>query len=299
MCRSAIGLLLLLTILAAADAQELEPRAFAANPIGANFLIGAFTRTAGDVLVDPSLPFADVEATVRSYAAGYGRSFGLADRVASIAVVASHVELDASGEVFEETRAVSRSGPADLRLRFTYSLLSGTAVDAATFARNPPDTTLGASLVIVAPTGRYRSDTLVNIGANRWALKPEVGGSHRIGRWTVEGSVGVWLYSDNEAFFGGGIREQDPIGTLQVHVSYTFRPRLWLAASGTWYTGGRTSVDGERKNDLQRNTRAGLTLAWPLSTSHTLKLGWNTGTSTRIGGDFDTWSLAYQYLWFD
>jgi len=298
MCRSAVGLLLL-SIQFAVGAQELEPRAFAANPIGVNFLIGAFTHTHGDVLVDPSLPITDVDATVRSFAAGYGRTFDLADHVASIALVTPYVELDASGEVLEEARTVSRSGLADLRLRFTFSLLSGSAVDAATFARNLPDTTLGASLSLVAPTGQYRSDRLVNIGSNRWALKPELGGSRRLGRWTVEGSVGAWLYSDNEAFVGGVTREQDPLGTLQVHVSYAFRPRVWLAASGTWYTGGRSTVDGERKRDLQRNTRAGLTLSWPMSPGHSLKLSWNTGTSTRIGGDFDSWSLAYQYLWFD
>jgi len=28
-------------------------------------------------------------------------------------------------------------------------------------------------------------------------------------------------------------------------------------------------------------------------------LAWSTGTSTRIGGDFDSVSLAWQYLWFN
>ena len=51
------------------------------------------------------------------------------------------------------------------------------------------------------------------------------------------------------------MREQDPIGTFQAHVSYTFKPWLWLSADATFYTGGRTTLDGAVKADLQRNSR--------------------------------------------
>ena len=49
------------------------------------------------------------------------------------------------------------------------------------------------------------------------------------------------------------MREQDPIGTLQAHVSYIFKPRLWLAVDATFYTGGRTTLDGTVKTDLQQD----------------------------------------------
>lgn len=30
-----------------------------------------------------------------------------------------------------------------------------------------------------------------------------------------------------------------------------------------------------------------------------MKLAWSTGLTTRIGGNFDTFAVALQYLWFD
>ena len=66
-------------------------------------------------------------------------------------------------------------------------------------------------------------------------------------------------------FFRGVRREQEPIATLQAHVSYTFRPGLWLAADATYYAGGRTTVNGVQKDDRQENTRFGLTFSLPVA----------------------------------
>ena len=107
-------------------------------------------------------------------------------------------------------------------------------------------------------------DKLVNLGNNRWAFRPEFGGARRFGRWNIDGSLGVWFFDDNDAFLGDKERSQDPIPTLQGTLSYTFAPRLWLAASGTWYTGGSTSVEGVSDRNRQDNSRAGLTLAIPV-----------------------------------
>ena len=115
----------------------------------------------------------------------------------------------------------------------------------------------------------------------------------------MDGSIGVWFFTDNREFYGNSVRQQDPIVTLQGHVSYTFRPRLWLSGSLTWYEGGRSTVDGVQKQDKQSNSRAGVTLSLPVTRSQSVKLSCSTGTSTRIGGDFDLFSLTWQYLWFD
>jgi len=120
-----------------------------------------------------------------------------------------------------------------------------------------------------------------------------------LGLWHLEAYAGVWLFTTNDSFYGGQKRKQDPLTSLQAHVSYTFRQRLWLAANATWYRGGSTSLDGVPKADLQENTRLGLTLSLPVGARQSLKLTWNDGASTRIGGDFTTWGVAWQLLWFD
>ena len=281
-----------------ATGQELEARAYAPNPVGARFLVLTYMHSDGDVLLDASSPIADFQVRADSLSTGIGGTFALASRLASLAIAVPYVDGTATGLVNGVPDRADREGLGDLRLRLTLSLLPGSAQSMADFIRAPPDRTLGASLVVNVPTGEYFDDKLINLGANRWAFKPEFGGSRRFGRWNVDGSLGVWLYGDNDEFFGNKERSQEPITTLQGHLSYTFAPRLWLGASGTWYTGGTTSVDGVSDHNRQGNSRAGLTLAMPVGQQNSVKLAWSKGVTARFGGDLDMYSLTWQYLWF-
>ena len=291
--------LALITIAGNCRAQELEARAYSPNPIGARFVVVAGTHSDGDVLLDSSAPIEDFEISADSLALGLGGTFAIGDRLASAGIGVPWMDARATGLVNGVPERADRNGPGDLRLRLSISLLPDSAQDMAAFSKAPPDRTLGASLLIVAPTGEYFEDRLVNIGTNRWALKPEIGGFRRVGRWGFDGSLGVWFFEDNDAFFGGHVREQDPLFSAQGHVSYTFSPRLWLGAGATWYAGGRTVVDGKSDRNTQDNSRAGVTLAVPLGRSQSIKLAWSAGVTARFGGDVETWSLSWQYFWFD
>jgi hypothetical protein len=235
---------------------------------------------------------------VNSAAIFYGRTFGLLGRSASAAIQVPYGWGTLEGNVQEERRSIYRSGLADLRLRLTANLIGGPAMSPREFAARKPRTTLGASVFVVVPTGQYDPAKLVNLGTNRWSVKPEIGLSHPAGRWFLELYAGTWLFTANDDFFGGQHRSQDPIVSLQAHVSYVFRPRLWLAGDATFYTGGRTTVEGVQKADFQRNTRLGMTLALPVKRRSAVKVAWARGVVTRIGGDFTTVSLGYQFLWF-
>ena len=281
-----------------AAGQELEARAYAPNPVGARFLVATWSHSDGDVLLDASAPIQDFEISADSYAAGLGGTFALWERLASAALIVPYIDATATGLVNEVPERADRAGMGDLRLRLTLSLLPGSAQDVTAFKRAPPDRTLGVSMVVSAPTGEYFPDKLVNLSSNRWAVRPEFGGSRRFGRWNLDGSLGVWLYDDNDELLGNRQRSQDPLTTLQGHLSYTFAPRLWLGASGTWYTGGTTSVDGVSDRNRQGNSRAGLTLAIPVGQQNSVKLAWSTGVTARFGGDLDTYALTWQYLWF-
>lgn len=282
-----------------AHAQELEPRAYSPAPTGTNFALAGYARSTGDVLFDPSLAVTDTDARINSVFVGYARTFGLAGRSASLSAVLPYARANISGVVDGARTEAYRSGIADLRMRFAMNLIGGPALTPREFAQRTPETSLGVSLSVVAPTGQYDSSRVINIGSNRWAVKPEIGLSQPIGNWFVEGSAGVWLFADNTNLAGGNTRSQDPLYTYQVHGGYTFRPGLWLAADATYYRGGQTSVNGADKQDLQENSRYGVTLSLPLSTSWSTKLAWANGYSTRIGGDFRTASITFQYRWFD
>jgi hypothetical protein len=147
------------------------------------------------------------------------------------------------------------------------------------------------------PTGQYDPRRLVNPGSNRWAFKPEVGLSKPVGRWTFEVAGGVWLFTTNRNFFGGVQRGQRPLSTVQGHVVYTLRPRMWLAVNGTFYTGGRTVVNGVLNADAQRNSRIGATFSLPVSKRQSVKIAWAKGVTVRFGGDVTTFAVGWQYVW--
>jgi hypothetical protein len=290
---------ILLPLPIASHAQDLEPRAYSASPVGTNFIVASYTRLDGQVLTDPSLPITDVQAKIDLQTLGYVRTFGLAGHAASLAFLAPFAQADVSGKVFDAPNAVHRAGPGDARLRLAVNLIGAPALSPREFAQRQPTTTVGASLTVVAPTGQYTPSRLINVGSNRWAFKPEIGISQPLGKWFAEASAGVWLYTDNNDFFGGQRRSQDPLSVLQLHVGYNLRPGLWLAADAGHYAGGRTQTNGIYNQDRQENKRYGLTLSVPLETGWSTKLSWSNGFATRAGGDFKVISVALQYRWFD
>ncbi len=300
MRRSAFAFALGLGLLGAmhARAQELEPRAYSPAPVGANFFLAAYSYQSGEVLFDPSLPFSDVNAYINMVTGGVGHTFGLFGRFASVAIALPYVFGSVNGNVGEQYTRITRSGLADPRFRFVVNLIGGPALAPKEFFARKPEPTLGFSLVTVIPTGQYSSEKLINIGTNRWAFKPELGFSYPTGRWTFEASAGVWLFTDNTATYPGTVvRSQDPLFSFQAHIGYTVRPGLWVAGDATFYSGGRTYADGVPGDTRQSNTRAGLTVSLPLGRGHSIKLAAATGVSSRIGSRFDTYGIAYQFLW--
>ena len=295
-----VAVLTLAMLARPAGAQDLEPRAYSAAPIGLNFVLLGYTYSTGDVLLDPTLPVEDVRATVNALVVGIGRTFNLFGRTALAVAAQPYAVGDVSGRVGEQAASVSRSGLADSRLKLSMNFLGGRAMTPRDFARAPRSTILGASIAVVPPVGQYYPARLINLGANRWAFKPEVGISKPIGRWTVDAYGGVWLFTSNDQFYTGtSHRRQDPIFAAQGHMSYTWRQRLWTAFDVTWYSGGTTTINDVGKADLVRNARGGATLSLPLGGRQQLKLAYSGAISTRIGGTFRTIGAAWQFSWLD
>ena len=109
--------------------------------------------------------------------------------------------------------------------------------------------------------------------------------------------TGVTLYTDNNDFFDGQAREQEPLLAQQLHVLYGFGRGMWAGLDGTFYAGGRTTVNGTINDDRQSNSRLGLTVGIPVTRHQSLKLHASTGATARIGGKFTTLTLLWQYRW--
>jgi len=300
--RRAIYLTIAVAVLAASPcafvhSQSMEPLSYTNSPIGLNFLIAGYGYQTGNVLVDPSLPVKNVHATVDNAFLAYSRVLDFWGESGSLALVVPYAWLSATGDVFEQQKSVDRTGLADLTLRLSINLFGAPALSLKDFANYHQDTIVGVSLVVTAPSGQYIQSKLVNIGTNRWSVKPAVGVSKAVAPWTFEGEAGVTFFSDNDAYFGDNTRHQDALFSVQGHVIYNITRRMWCALDGTYYTGGRTSVNGTLDNDLQSNSRWGGTYAYSLTRQNSIKLYFSSGVVARTGEEFRIYGIGWQYRW--
>jgi hypothetical protein len=287
----------------AVSAQQLEPRAYSPTPVDVNFAGTFYLHATGGASVDASLPVKNTRVVNELVGVYYSRTFDLLGRQASAGFVLPYAWESGSATVESgvqsQQRTAQRSGPADPAFRFATNLIGGPALSPKEFFEHTPTTALGASLAVVAPFGQYYADRLLNIGANRWAFKPELGLSQPVGPWQLELSGGAWLFGDNPHYFGRARREQDPIVTTQAHVGYNFRRGFWIAADATYYAGGQSTVNGVRNDDRQEATRIGLTLSVPIAEGYSLKFAWSDTVATRLSGSgFTTYTAAFQVTWW-
>lgn len=278
-------------------AQDLEPRAYSNSPTGLSFLIAGYGYAEGSVLNDPSLPLDNVSNNTHAGVFAYATTLNVLGKSAKFDVIAPYVSLAAKGLVLGLPRERYVTGFADPAFRFSMNFIGAPALTAAEFKDYRQDFILGASLRVTAPLGQYNYDKLVNIGTNRWSLKPEIGFSKAVGPWTVEFTPGVTFYTDNGDFFDGQTREVAPLIALQAGVSYTFAPGCWLALNAGYFVGGRTTVDNVENNDEQEGTRFGATLALPVNRHHSVKLYGITGYNAHREHDFQAAGIAWQYRW--
>ncbi|MEN8163702.1 MAG: transporter [Acidobacteriota bacterium] len=279
------------------SAQELEPRAYRTMPMGLNAAAFAYVFSSGNVITEPSIPIQDLDTEAHMVVLGYVRSFGLFGRSANLMLSMPYVSMSGSATVAGSPTEDDRRGWATPRARLAVNLLGGPALGPKEFAEYTQGRNLGISLTMAPPGGQYTSDHLVNFGTNRWAFKPEIGYSSIQGKWIFEGAVGVWLFTTNTDAPGGVTRRQDAIGSFQGHLIYNFTPRLWLALNANYFTGGKSSINGVDMDDLQKNSRVGLTLSLPAGRGKSVKIASHTGAFTSIGADFDIASIAYQVIW--
>lgn len=289
-----------LALLAAGNvaAQDLVPRAYWPAPVGTTALVFGAGHQWGDVVTDPSLPLVGVDSQINNGALGFQRTLNLFGRTSNLQFILPYASGTTKGLVEGEPGRRDVSGFGDFSATLSVNLLGAPAMGPESFIAflRDPEPIIAASIKVVAPTGQYDKDRLINIGTNRWATRLRVGYIQPLAeRWLLEMSVGSWFFEDNDEFIGSK-REQKPITAFDVSIIHEFGQGIWGSIDGTYYIGGRTTVDGTRKFDFQRNSRIGLSLAYPFKRRHILKASYTNGLTTESGGDFDSIGLTYVYV---
>jgi hypothetical protein len=279
-----------------AVAQDLTPRLYWPAPKGTEVIVAGYTHASGDVLFDQTIPLYDVDSDINVGILAYVRTISLWSRSSNIMLELPYSRGTSKGFVGQYPVQTEFSGLSDLGLTLTVNLLGAPSMTREDFLelRADPHPIVGASLKVIAPTGQYDSDKLINVGTNRWATRLQLGSIIPLRlSWLLEAAAGVWLYSDDKDYLPGK-REQDPIYSMEAHVIKRFRPGLWASLDFTHFRGGRQTIGGERLGDVQRNVKIGGTVVLPFAGRHAVKLGYASGTVTKYGSDFDQFLVTYQ-----
>ncbi len=295
-CAAAI-LLYAATASAPALAQDLTPRTYWPAPKGTRLLVFGYSHQTGDVVTDPSIPLTGVDSRIDSGVIAYQQTLDLFGRTGNFQLEVPYVDGTTTGMVSDEPGRRDVAGFGDIAATLTINLIGAPSMSPDEFQelRQTPRPILGASIKIVAPTGEYEKDKLINIGTNRWAVRFRFGYIRPLSRkWLFEMSAGAWFFEDNDEFLGL-TRKQDPIAALNFHFVRRFKPGLWASLDLNYYLGGHSTVGDVRRADLQRNSRLGVSFAYPFKRKHAIKLGISEGVVTESGGDFRTINLNYVY----
>lgn len=156
------------------------------------------------------------------------------------------------------------------------------------------NTVIGASIAVTLPLGQYDEDELINIGNNRWSVRPQFGLVHTRGPWSIELTGSLFKFSDNNSFIDKAVLQQKTLYSAQTHVIYHFKPRFWTTLSAAYAAGGRVYIEKQKTSFEVDNWLWAASFGWALGKSQSLNLTWVSGrTQNQVGRDSDNLLLSW------
>ena len=285
--------------------QDLAPRAYVITAVHSNAITVTYSYNTGNLLFDGAVPITGATANISTPILTYYHSLNFFGRSANVAVSLPYGVGNFRGTALGAEAHLYRSGLLDSFYRFTVNLKGGPAMQPAEYIKWHQKMLIGVSVKIVAPTGQYDPTKLVNWGNNRWAFKTELGYSERWGHWVVDAYGAGWYFTTNQEFFshnqffpGTQTQSESPIFALEGHLSYDFKPRMWISFDANFWHGGETSLNGVANQiTTQKSSRIGVTAAFPITKHQSLKFSYNNGAYINYGGNYQNVSVAWQYSW--
>ncbi|MGI9309092.1 MAG: transporter, partial [Gammaproteobacteria bacterium] len=291
-----IGLLTMTAQLAMA--QDLEPRRWSHLPVGANFASIGYGYTEFDIFVDPTLQLEDVTGDVHTGVLAYVRALDVFGKTGQIDVLLPYSAGRWEGLLEGEPASTRRHGFNDPRVRFAVNLLGSPAQRGAEFVQPAINTILGVAVEVSAPLGEYKDDKLINLGSNRWMVRPQIGVIHNRNKWAAELTASVRFYTDNDDFNVDQTRKQDPMGSVQAHLIYTFKPGLWASLSGAYGSGGQNEIDDIEAGDRIGKYLLAASAGFSISSRQGFKFAYMRGVTTEnTGNDYDRFLFGYSMMW--
>jgi len=261
-----------------AVAQDIEPRRWTNMPVGTNVLGVGQVYTIGDLNVDPTLQLEDADVEMHTTVVSYNHYFSLFGKTARVDALLPFQSGRWKGRLAGVKESVRREGLADPRLRLSVNLVGAPALSREEFREyrkeHSVDTTVGTAVAVNFPLGQYKDDKLINLGQNRFTIRPQLGVLHTRGPWSFELSGSIFFFTDNDDFFDGKRLEQDPLYGMQGHVVRTFASTYWVAAGLSYGVGGESEIDGEGKDDSKSILLYGASFGLSITGAQGVRVGY-------------------------
>lgn len=279
-------------------AQFAEAHNYDNAPVGVNQLELAYAYAHSDASIDTSLVVAGARFNLNQGTITYTRYFGFLHRAAWVEASLPLAGLD--GSISGTKIQGSITGTGDSSYAVTALLKGGPALSAEQFADYKPTTTVGVSLTISAPTGKYDPNKLLNLGSDRWTFKPEIALSHPFGseqKWQGDVYAHVYFFTDNTSYHGREVLRQEPLPGLEGHISYFFVPKAWTSIDTLYSFRGATVVNGVDSNDAQQNFTLGSEVNVSLNPQHSLVFQFAKALVHQNGPALTGFAVKYTYSW--
>ena len=281
-----------------ASAQFTDPRNYENFPVGVNQIELAYAYSRADDSIDAALIVSGAHLNLNQGTITYTRYFSLFGRTAWAAPTIPLADLDGYVTGANVNESIASAG--DSSYEFAVLLKGGPALNATEFADYKPNTVVGVSINITAPTGLYRADKILNLGSDRWSFRPEIGLTHPFGpeqKWALDAYANCDFYTDNTSYRGAELLRQEPLPAFEGHLSYAFRESLVASLDARYSFRGSTSIDGQGQNDSQKNFILGSEAIVSLNAKNQLTFIFAKALAHENGPAVTGVSVRYDYYW--
>lgn len=282
-------------------AQAFEPRFLSEIPLKSNFVVASYAYSKGDILLDVASPIQDLESSANSILFAYVRTFKLFNRLTKADVIMPYSFADFNAIYNGEPAATTRNGFGDPMFRLSMVIVGVEPLEVKDFIkRKPKKFKFGAGIRISPPLGQYDPTKIINLGTNRWTFKIGLSASYTlINRIILEGQLKTWFFTQNNNFFNGSTIKQSPLISPEFHLTYIFKPGVWISGSVGYVNSGNTYINDVEQDKTHKNARFGLTYSHKINKKNALKVSFTNGIPNQFAIDYTSLIFAYVFLWFD
>jgi hypothetical protein len=280
-------------------AQDLEPRRWTPLPSGTTIVGIAVGHNTSSLNFDPLLEIDDADSNRDFLILNVTHFFSLTGKSLRFDALLPFHNAKWDGLLRGEAAKAQRTGLADPRFRLSVNLY-GAPDEGKNPSKKPTNTVVGAAIAVNVPWGENHEDKLLNLGNNRYTIRPQIGVVHTRGPWSYELTGSVFFFTDNNDFFNGNKMEQDPFYAVQTHIIRVFSPGVWASLSAGYGEGSRSTVNGKQNDDRRDGFIAALSGGVPITANQGVKLSYiwseiNTNTAKIVHSDTVVlaWSIRF------